>query len=265
MVRQAEVRFTFPRQRLVHPRSRVWRLPKSGYDGIRGAGLQETPVAGSPDLRLRLRIPLQSFRVCAIFMVCFAFTAPADGGIVAYTDQAEFRAAVGEVQEINFETLPNGEPALVITPITPDFNYTDFGVTFSSPWPDLRVKPGVIYMLQAIYPDGSIDNWIIADLVEPAYAVGITFPGDAGLSVFGLDGELLGRVTGGGPGYGWFLGFASDVPIGSAIVRDDSDPSREHLEMFEFASIPEPTTILLLITGATVVACFRRCRCNRLH
>ena len=52
-------------------------------------------------------------------------------GFVTYTDVDEFRAAAGNVQEIDFELLPDGSPSVDGTLITPDFNYTDQGVTFS--------------------------------------------------------------------------------------------------------------------------------------
>ncbi len=123
-------------------------------------------------------------------------------GFVTYTDVDAFRAAAGNVNEIDFELLPDGSPSVDETFITPEFNYTDQGVTFSSPFPELFVagSPG-IFELGAHFPDTSGRNWIIADLVTPAWAVGIFFPGGTTLSIFDVNQDLIGSehlLVGGG-------------------------------------------------------------------
>ena len=173
----------------------------------------------------------------------------ARAGFVSYTDEAAFRAAAGAVQEIDFETLPDGSPSVDDTLITPDFNYTDQGVTFSSPFPTLLVG-GVPrdFMLGSQNADTTARNWITADLVTPAAAVGIfSFSGRTTLSVFGADDALIGSATLVGSGDDLFVGIVSDLPI--ATVVQDRGSSGELMQDFLFTPVPEPATLLLLTVG----------------
>jgi len=46
-------------------------------------------------------------------------------GFVTFTDLNTFLATAGNVNEIDFETLPDGSTSVVFAEITPEFNYTD--------------------------------------------------------------------------------------------------------------------------------------------
>lgn len=178
----------------------------------------------------------------------------ARAGWVSYTDVDAFLDAAGPVQEIDFETLPDGSPSVADTEITPDFNYTDQGVMFSSPFPILAITApieGSGFPLTASNLDTGARNWIIADFVTPAFAVGIVFPGQTTLSALDADEQLIASVSGGGSGAGWFLGIVSDVPIETAI--GDRGSSFEIWESFLFTPVPEPTTLVLLCAGALAV------------
>lgn len=176
-----------------------------------------------------------------------------------FTDLDAFLAAAGDVHEIDFETLPDGTPSFSGALITPEFNYTDQGVTFSSPFPTLSVEgsPG-FFALGSQFPDTTQRNWIIANLVTPATAVGIFFPGDTTLSVYDGNDLLIGNVSLSGGGAGLFLGIVSDVPIFSAI--EDRGASGETMESFLFTPVPEPATLLLVTAGVRVVLRRRRSR-----
>ena len=145
--------------------------------------------------------------------------------------------------------------------ITPDFNYTDQGVTFLTPYPELRIgtppQEGG-FDLFATAGDTADRNWIIADFVMPAWAVGITLPGGTTLSAFDAEEQLIASLSGGGPGGGNFLGIVSAVPIVTAT--GDRGASFEIWESFLFTPIPEPATLLLLAGGAAVLLRRRR-RC----
>ena len=143
----------------------------------------------------------------------------AEAGVVqTFTDRDAFLAAAGNVREIDFETLPNGNPSFSGALITPEFNYTNQGVTFSSPFPELRINgsPGGFSLL-SINHDTGARNWLIADFVIPAVAVGIVFSGHTTLSAFDGNERLLASIFGGAPGGGHFLGIVSSIPIDIAI------------------------------------------------
>ena len=186
-------------------------------------------------------------------VLMFNFSVVAHAGIVTFTDYNAFLAAAGDVHVIDFETLPDGSPSAANTPITPVFNYTNQGVTFSSPFPELFIRyfEGGDTTLSAFHADDKARNWIIADLVTPASAVGIFFPGDTALTILDIDEQAIMSIEGGGSGSGFFLGIISDVPISSAI--GDRGASAEIWESFVFTPVPEPGTIILLTVGAAVV------------
>jgi len=179
--------------------------------------------------------------------------------ILFVNDYEGFVEAAGDVQTIDFETLPDGSPSIPGTEITPDFNYTDQGVAFSPAVPRLWIlgSPGGFYLDADSYPSFE-RNWMIADLVIPAWAVGIFFPSSTSLSVFDENDALIASASYQGGGSGKFLGIVSDLPIVSAI--GDKGSSSQVFESFVFAPIPEPTTVMLLTLGAVMVI-RRRHRC----
>lgn len=173
------------------------------------------------------------------------------GGTVVYTDLDLFRAAAGDVRVIDFETLPDGTPSQSGVLITPEFNYTAQGGTFAAQAPRLRITGNEItgFNLGAvpILSNDPTRNWILAHLAEPAYAVGVRFPGTASLILLDVNRETMGRWTFGGGGQGFFLGVLSDDPIYTALVDHGSNST--HIHDFWFASIPEPATLVLLALG----------------
>jgi hypothetical protein len=171
------------------------------------------------------------------------------GPVTTFTDLEAFLAAAGDVQEIDFETLPDGTPSVANTLITPEFNYTDQGVTFSSPFPVLRIgnPHRGLFDLEVFHQDSNARNWIIADFVTPAFAVGIVFPGGTTLSAFDADEQLIVSVSGSHSGAGWFLGVVSDVPIAS--ITQDRGSSYDIMQSFLFTPVPEPGTLLLFAVG----------------
>ncbi|MGB2985563.1 MAG: PEP-CTERM sorting domain-containing protein [Phycisphaerae bacterium] len=199
-------------------------------------------------------------RIVLSTVVGVSLAGNASADVVTFTDLDAFLEAAGDVQEIDFETLPDGTPSVRFTPITLEFNYTDQGVTFSSPLPTLQINMlggGDFYL--TTLTDTGLRNWIIADFVTPACAVGIIFPGGTTLSGFDGDGQLIASVSGGGSGGGHFLGIVSDVPIVTAT--GDRGSSGDAWQSFFFAPVPEPGTFLLV--GAGAVALLRRRRSSR--
>ncbi len=196
--------------------------------------------------------------VATLALLCVIVQVPSvrAGPVTTFTDLEAFLAAAGDVQEIDFETLPDGTPSFTNALITPDFNYTEQGVTFSSPFPVLRIANPHrgLFDLEARYPDSSARNWIIADFVTPAFAVGIVFPGGTTLSAFDADEQLIASISGGGSGAGWFLGMVSDVPITTGI--GDRGTSGEIWQSVFFTPVPEPGTLVLFAVG--IAALMRR-------
>ncbi|HNQ23702.1 MAG TPA: PEP-CTERM sorting domain-containing protein [Phycisphaerae bacterium] len=197
--------------------------------------------------------------VGAVVLVAAGWAAPARADVQWFlNDYDGFLAAAGAVQEIDFETLPDGTPSVPRTPITPEFNYTNQGVTFSSPNPTLEI--GALFEgnfpLEAYDPSYE-DAWIVGDLVIPASAVGVSFPGTTVLYVYDAGGALMDAQYFSASGNFFFLGCVSDVPIGSAAATSLSEG--EIVWSFWFTPVPEPTGLVLLITGAV---CFiaRRAR-----
>ncbi len=95
-------------------------------------------------------------------------------------------------------------------------------------------------------------NGIIADLVTPASAVGVFFPGHTTLSAFDLDGDPIVSISGVAP----FVGIVSDVPI-SRVVGDRGS-SGQIWQSFLFVPIPEPATLVLLLAAGAVTLARRR-------
>ncbi len=192
----------------------------------------------------------------AVMVILLAATARA-GPVTVFTDLDAFLEAAGDVQEIDFETLPDGSPSFSGALITPEFNYTDQGVFFSSAAPILQIAGNPIsgFNLRAgTNESGGPRNWIIAELVVPATTVGVLFPGSTSLSVFDGQGELMAGGVFGFGGQHQFGGFVSDVPIAFVVV--DGGIEVQSIQSFLFTPIPEPATLLLLASGSVIL--FRR-------
>jgi hypothetical protein len=186
-------------------------------------------------------------------------SAASAGPVQTFTDLDQFLAAAGDVREIDFETLPDGSASYYGAQITPEFNYTKEGVNFSAQVPPLRITGNPIGGFDLCAgPPGSEGppNWIVADLVEPATAVGILFPGVTRLWVYNTRGELTGSWTWGGGG-DYFLGAISPTDaIAQVVVNRGSE--RQYLESFYFTPVPEPATGLLLSAVALLLGLPRR-------
>jgi hypothetical protein len=178
------------------------------------------------------------------------------GGVVTFlNDYPGFLAGAGDVRIIDFETLPDGSSSHVGVPITPDFNYTSLGVTFSSPTGDPFISGNPVsgFGLGADgYPDTR--TWITATLTPPASAIGCFGPGFEFLSVYDGAGKRLAEGVVPGDGGDWFVGFVSDVPIASVVA--DLGGTHAGVQTFVFTPVPDPATLFLLLAGA--VAAVRR-------
>src|SRR5882672_10516532 len=67
-----------------------------------------------------------------------------DKPVCVFYDDAPFEFIGGPLNRLDFETLPDGSPSYTGALITPDFNYTAQGVTFTSPidFPQIAGRPG---------------------------------------------------------------------------------------------------------------------------
>jgi hypothetical protein len=194
-----------------------------------------------------------------IVLLAMASSPARAGPVTTFTDIEAFLAAAGDVQEIDFETLPDGSPSFSGALITPEFNYTNQGVEFFPHSPILQIVGNPIsgFGLSAgVDGSGGPRNWMIAELVTPATAIGVFFPGHTSVSILDESGALLALEE---FGYGEmepFAGFLSDVPIGSMIV--DRGIELQTIHSFLFAPIPDPTTLVLLGTGGVFILGRRR-------
>jgi hypothetical protein len=178
------------------------------------------------------------------------------GGPVTFLNDYEgFLAAAGDVRVIDFETLPDGSPSHVGVHITPEFNYASQGVTFSAPAGDLYISGNSVSgfgLLADGYPDQR--TWIVATLDPPAFAVGFFGPGAEFLSIYDPNESLLAKAVVPDNIADWFVGFVSDVPIGSAVA--DLGGTHAEIQSFQFTPVPEPTTLVFVLLGT--VAMVRR-------
>ena len=195
----------------------------------------------------------------AVTVILLASTARA-GPVTTFTDIDAFLEAAGDVREIDFETLPDGTPSFSGALITAGSNYADQGAFFSPAAPILQIAGNPIsgFNLRAGRDgSGGPRNWIIAELVEPALAVGILFPGSTRLSIFGAaNQELIATEQFGGGGLGLFGGFVSETPIGSVTM--DTGNEAESIGSFLFVPIPDPVTLVLVALGALLLPRHRR-------
>ena len=190
-------------------------------------------------------------------IVGLLLAATAQGSPLTFIDDYEgfVEAAPGEVRSIDFETLPDGSPSYPSAVITPEFNYTHLGATFLP-----HHDPGLyifgndmtdFHLNADSYPDGG-RTWIIAQLVEPASAVGTYFVSSCTFSAYSEDGELLAQVLHGGGGTR-FVGFISHTPIAYATM--DRGTYYASSDEFFFAAVPEPSSgALVLALGMVCVA-----------
>ncbi|MBU0718486.1 MAG: PEP-CTERM sorting domain-containing protein [Planctomycetes bacterium] len=194
-----------------------------------------------------------------IAIVVFSFASAAQAGEVLtfLNDYEGFLEAAGEVQTIDFETLPDGSPSYAGADITPDFNYTSQGATFLSPVPVLEIRGNPVsgFGLTADSYPSNERNWIIVDLDVPASAIGLFYPSVTTVSAFDAEGALIASETFGGLG-SVFHGIMSETPIASATI--DRNTTSESIHSFYLTPIPEPASVLLLGFGSLVLLCRKR-------
>jgi len=127
-------------------------------------------------------------------------------------------------------------------------------VDFFSHNPDLFIGGnnigGGFHLTARQRESGGPRNWIIAELLEPATAIGVLFPGSTTIEILNVSGFFLGDWVWGGSGQ-FFFGVISDDPIGTVII--DRGIEVEVIESFYFSPVPEPATLLLLGMGTLVL------------
>lgn len=197
--------------------------------------------------------------VCAASFFAIGATSSDAGVVWFYDDYAGWTEAAGNVYTIDFETMPNGLPSIAGADITPEFNYTAQGVTFSGPVtiPFLAGNTTGGFGLTVDSSPTSDPNWIIADLVENSRAVAIDFVSSSRLKLYDTSGELIDTQLHLGQGV-HFLGAVSDEPIDSVIATRGSTIQR--IESFSFAPVPEPSALIAVLLG---VLCSHPRRRNR--
>lgn len=162
---------------------------------------------------------------------------------------------------IDFEHLPDGTPSHGGVQITPTFNYTAQGVTFSAPLGNPFIAgfgPGD-FGLAVNSGTPLIREWIIADFATPVRGVGVYFPGSTYLSAYDAQGGLIATTHYSNTGGPFFVGITSDVPIARAVM--DSLLWDEDIDDFAWVPVPEPTSaLLLLIAGAFMLRAGRATR-----
>jgi hypothetical protein len=166
----------------------------------------------------------------------------------------EFIASAGGVaglRLIDFETGPDGLPSYPGEIITPSFNYTDLGVTFTAPIGVMRISGpsggrGLLVDTLPPFPH----TWIDARFETSTNAAGIWYSGGTSLYAYDLHDTLLGQITYSAPGGAWFLGITSDIPIARVVA--DRNAGLESIADFVFNS-PESRTLSLLLLGSPML------------
>jgi len=177
--------------------------------------------------------------------------------IVCTTNDPQFFYGLMFDQPLNlitFETLPNGQPSVSGTQITPAFNYTSWGVTFTAPLGTPTIGgfgPGAHNLQVSMLSDPFAHTWLRADLVHPSSGVGIYFNGSTRLTAFDARGTVIASQNYGFSGGPWFIGIVSEIPI--SYVTADRGTNFEIVNDFVFSPIPEPTGVLPLAVGILLV------------
>lgn len=202
------------------------------------------------------KVILHSVLPCLLMGLGFLSNASA-GPVTFINDYQGFLAAAGDVRVIDFETLPDGTPTLGSESynITPEFNYTDQGITFSSSIGNLLIGGNSVSGFELIADAYDLQHpvAVIADLDPAASAVGVFFVGGLELSVYNQQEQLIksASLTFGSDPFPWFIGIVSDEPIFRAVADQNAD--RAILLDFVYTPIPEPASIALLIFGSIAV------------
>lgn len=199
----------------------------------------------------------------ACVLVCSIQLARADVQIFI-NDYAGFAAVAGPLSVIDFETQPNGQPSQAGVHITQTYNYDTYGAHFSTPnvTPILAGNPVGGFSLRATIPapEPTSRTWIIADPLDPAYAVGARYAGNSYFYAYDAQGLLIDYAYYSQPGNNNFLGIVSDVPIDYVIF--DRLSWIASINDFHFAAIPEPGSVVLLAAGAGWLFRARRRACR---
>lgn len=178
---------------------------------------------------------------------------------VAFTDIDSFRAAAGELIEINFDIRPDNLPLRNAVEITPTFNFADWGVIFSAVGPLLQSTDANGSVLRKSTDPTPVEPWdgppathfIAADFLSPVSAVGIMVPQAVTLTVFDVQDRLVATLSNGENPSDSFIGVVSDVPLGRVVANTGS-----YLTVFDsvhLAFMPEPPTLILLAFGLAAI------------
>lgn len=171
--------------------------------------------------------------------------------VCTMTTEIEFNALQLDqpLQYINFESLPNGQPSVSGTQITPSFNYTPLGVTFTAPLgtPIIGGSGPGNYDLRVSVNSPDARTWLRADFVLPTLGAAIYFNGATTLTAFDASDSVITSMHYGFSGGPWFIGIYSEIPI--AYVTADRGSNASFIGDFIFNAVPEPGTILLVFVS----------------
>ena len=181
---------------------------------------------------------------------------------VTFYDVDSFRAAAGDLVEIDFDTRPDHLRLRETVEITPTFNFADWGVLFSASDSLFQSAATGATMLSnspdfELEQDAFVSHFIIADFLSPVAAIGIMVPQTTTLTVFDVQDRLVATLTGGGDGTTSFVSVISDVGISRVVADSGSYLTAFDSILLEFT--PEPTTLILLAFGLVAV-CRRKRR-----